>query len=106
MRRLARDVAYEIIVFDNVPEPDTRDLVTNLAADDTLNRSFLSPENILSAKGSTIAARLASPSTTHLLLLKSAIRGHDGGWRRDMLAVHKPGATAFQIQNRFGRGDG
>ena len=106
MRRLARDVAYEIVVVDNAPEPATRELVTDFAADGTLDRLFLTPENILCAKGSTIAARLASPSATHLLLLKSAIRGHDGGWLRDMRAVHKPGATAIQIQNRFGSADG
>ena len=77
MRRLARDVAYEIVVDDNVPELATRDVVTNFAADGTLDRLFLTPENILCAKGSTIGARLASPSATHVLLLNSEIAALD-----------------------------
>lgn len=106
VRRLTRDVAYEIVVVDNASEPETRELVENFVADGTIDRVFLSPENTLFAKGNNIAARLASPSATHLLLLNSDIEILDGGWLRDMLAVHKPGITACQIHEKPKRVDG
>lgn len=106
VRRLARDVAYEIVVVDNALEPDTRELVKTFAADGAIDRFFLSPENTLFAKGNNIAAKLASPSATHLLLLNSDIEIFDGGWLKDMLSVHKPGITACQIHENPKRVDG
>ena len=106
MRRLARDVAYEIVVVDNAPEPATRELVTNFAADGTLDRSFLSPENILCAKGSTDAARPASTSATHLLLLNSEISVLNGGGAGTSLPFTSPVPPPSRPRTGSGAGMG
>lgn len=106
VRKLTRDVNYEIVVVDNASEEPTREIVQQFRDEGKIDKLFLSPENTLFAKGNNIAASLASPSATHLLLLNSDIEVLDGMWLKNMLAVHRSGVTACQIHHHPRRVDG
>jgi hypothetical protein len=56
--------------------------------------------------GCRIAARKAADDSTHFLLLNSDVKIKDPNWLSDLLAVHKPGITAYGVVENPLRVDG
>ena len=89
------DVNYELIVVDNASQQTTRDLVEQLHSIGLIQRLYLCPYNSMFAEGNNIAARLASESSTHFLLLNSDVEIRNQEWLTHLLGVHKRGASAY-----------
>lgn len=97
IRAMTRDVGYELVVVDNASGIETVDLVQDYASKAMIDRLIVSRENTYFAGGNNIAARAASQSASHFLLINSDIEIRDPGWLRRLLDVHKPGITAYGI---------
>jgi glycosyltransferase involved in cell wall biosynthesis len=95
LRAKTAAVSYELIVVDNASEAPTRELVQALDAAGLIDVLQLSAYNSLFAEGNNMASRLASPGTTHFLLLNSDIEIKDAGWLQYLLNKHRQGITAF-----------
>jgi O-antigen/teichoic acid export membrane protein len=104
--RCTRDVSYELVVVDNASEQPTKDLLKRLRKEGLIhNLTFLS-YNSFFAEGNNIAAWKAADNSTHLLLLNSDVEIKAPNWLSHLLAVHKPGITAYGVVQNPLRVDG
>jgi len=106
LARYTRNVNYEIVVVDNASEQPTKNLLQRFHKEGLIhNLTFLS-YNSFFAEGNNIAARKAAEDSTHLLLLNSDVEIKDPNWLSNLLAIHKPGITAYGVVQNPLRVDG
>jgi hypothetical protein len=104
--RHTRNVNYELVVVDNASEQPSKNLLRGLHKERLIhNLTFLS-YNSFFAEGNNIAARQAAEDSTHFLLLNSDVEIKDPNWLSNLLAVHKPGITAYGVVQNPLRVDG
>jgi hypothetical protein len=97
LARFTRNVNYELVVVDNASEPRTKNLLNHLQSEGLIQQLTLLEYNSFFAGGNNIAARLAANDSTHFLLLNSDVEIKDPNWLSNLLAVHKPGITAYGV---------
>lgn len=95
--RFTRNVNYELVVVDNASEQRTKNLLKHLQREGLIQHLTLLEYNSLFAGGNNIASRLAANDSTHLLLLNSDVEMKDPNWLSNLLAVHRPGITAYGV---------
>jgi hypothetical protein len=95
--RFTRNVNYELVVVDNASEPRTKRLLNHLQTEGLVHQLTLLEYNSLFAGGNNIASRLAANDNTHLLLLNSDVEIRDPNWLSNLLAMHRPGITAYGV---------
>jgi len=93
--RLTTGIGYEVVVVDNRSRLPTRVELALLHVVGWIDALCLLPENRLFAAGNNIGSRLASPESTHVVLLNSDVEIRDPEWLAKMLACHRRGATAL-----------
>ena len=104
--RFTRNVNYELVVVDNASEQRTKKLLTHLQGEGFIQQLTLLEYNSFFAGGNNIASRQAANDSTHLLLLNSDVEIKDYNWLSNLLAVHKPGITAYGVVEEPLRVDG
>jgi hypothetical protein len=97
LARHTRNVNYELVVVDNASEQPTKNRLNQLRKEGFIQHLTLLGYNSLFAEGNNIAARQAAEDSTHLLLLNSDVEIKDPNWLSNLLAVHKPGITAYGV---------
>jgi glycosyltransferase involved in cell wall biosynthesis len=95
--RYTRNVNYELVVVDNASEQPTKNLLKRLHKEGLIHNLTLLSYNSFFAEGNNIAARQAGDDSTHLLLLNSDVEVKDPDWLSNLLAMHKPGITAYGV---------
>ena len=88
-------VDYELVVVDNASESETRDLVSRFYQDGLISTLKLLEYNSLFAKGNNIASNMASLEASHFLLLNSDVEIKDHSWLRNLVDIHRRGASSF-----------
>ena len=101
-----RGVNYELVVVDNASEQPTKNLLKRLRKEGLIHNLTLLSYNSFFAEGNNIASQKAADDSTHLLLLNSDVKIKDPNWLSHLLAVHKPGITAFGVVQNPLRVDG
>lgn len=104
--RFTRDVNYELVVVDNASGEPTKNLLRRLHREGLIQKLALLGYNSFFARGNNIAAGLAAEDSTQLLLLNSDVEIKDSNWLSNLLAVHKPGITAYGVVENPLRVDG
>ncbi|MFV2038594.1 MAG: glycosyltransferase, partial [Paracoccaceae bacterium] len=69
LRRLTRDVDYELVVVDNASQTATVKLLQAYKENAEIDTLILNQSNTLFAAGNNIAARAAQTRASHFLLL-------------------------------------
>jgi glycosyltransferase involved in cell wall biosynthesis len=101
-----RNVNYELVVIDNASDEPTKHRLNHLQEAGLIHHLMLLDYNSFYAGGNNIAARLAAGDSTHLLLLNSDVEIKHPDWLSNLLAVHKPGITAYGVVEHPLRVDG
>jgi glycosyltransferase involved in cell wall biosynthesis len=104
--RYTRNVNYELVVVDNASEQPTKDRLNQLHREGLIQHLVLLGYNSFFAAGNNIAARQAAQDSAHFLLLNSDVEIKDSNWLSNLLAVHKPGITAYGVVEAPLRVDG
>jgi len=104
--RCTRDVDYELVVVDNASESPTKDLLKRLQHEGLIQHLALLGYNSFFARGNNIAAQNTAPDSTHLLLLNSDVEIRNPHWLSNLLMAHKPGITAYGVEENPLRVDG
>lgn len=97
LTRYTRNVHYELVVVDNASGQPTKDRLKHLHQEGLIQHLTFLPHNSFFAGGNNIAARQAATDSTYLLLLNSDVEIKDPRWLSNLLAVHKPGITAYGV---------
>lgn len=95
VRRTA-GVDFEIVVVDNDSNLRTRLFWTAQRFLGRINRLALLDRNTFFAEGNNIGVAMAARDATHLLLLNTDCEVLNPAWLRQMLAVHREGATGLR----------
>lgn len=90
-----KGVDYELIVVDNGSRLPTKVYLAWVSVRGKIEYLVTPRENLYFARGNNVGASLASPDSTHVLLLNSDIRINSGDWLTVLLGHHRQGATAF-----------
>jgi glycosyltransferase involved in cell wall biosynthesis len=104
--QFTHNVNYELVVVDNASEQLTKNLLERLHKEGLIHNITLLSYNSFFAEGNNLAARKAADDSTHLLLLNSDVKIQDPNWLSNLLAVHKPGITAYGVVENPLRVDG
>jgi len=97
LARHTRNVHYELVVVDNASEQPTKDCLKHLHRGRLIQHVTFLEYNSFFAGGNNIAAQQAGADSTHFLLLNSDVEIKDPKWLSNLLAVHKPGITAYGV---------
>jgi len=95
--RYTRNVNYELVVVDNASDRPTTDCLKRLQSEGHIQHLTMLGYNSFFAGGNNIAARHAATDCSHLLLLNSDVEIRHPNWLSNLLAVHKPGITAYGV---------
>lgn len=106
LAKYTRNIPYELIVVDNASEPTTRNLLDRLSKENLISRVLYLEHNSLFAGGNNIAARMASPDSSHLLLLNSDVKVKDSQWLKRLVDNHNPGISSYGVCENPLRVDG
>lgn len=106
VRKHTKNIPYELLVLDNLSQPETRALVTRLKDEGMIDKMRLLDRNSLFAEGNNLTADMASPAATHYLLLNSDIEVKHDDWLSHLLSVHKRGITSYGVAADPDRVDG
>jgi hypothetical protein len=104
--RHTRNVDYELVVVDNASEPPTKSVLNHLHKEGLIQHLTLLEYNSFFAGGNNIASRHTADDATHVLLLNGDVEIKDPDWLSNLLAVHKPGITAYGVVESPMRVDG
>ncbi len=84
------------MVIDNASGDETKEIVKRYSEKGAITKLKLLDYNSLFAKGNNIASSMASPSSTHFLLLNSDVEIKHPDWLRRLLDNHKRGASSLE----------
>jgi glycosyltransferase involved in cell wall biosynthesis len=106
LARYTRNVNYELVVIDNASNQPTKDVLKQLRNEGLIHSLTLLDYNSFFAGGNNLAARRAAHDSTHFLLLNSDVEIKDPNWLSNLLALHRPGITAYGLSENPLRVDG
>lgn len=109
LRKTQTDIPYELIVLDNHSNQTTRQLLRVLHKLGWIDQLYLNSQNDLFARGNNLASQLASPDTTHYLLLNSDIKVTDPKWLDRLIQECSPQTAVVSyaaVKNAPVRADG
>ena len=103
-----KGVDYELIVVDNHSRWYTRSLLKRLKRRGCIDVIQWNRKNLLFAKGNNIGSRMASPESTHLLLINSDVEVRDDSWLKRLLDLCPEGGICAYgvVENEPVRVDG
>jgi glycosyltransferase involved in cell wall biosynthesis len=104
--RYTRNINYELVVVDNASQHATKNLLKKLWNEGVIHSLTLLDYNSFFAGGNNFAARRAAHDRTHFLLLNSDVEIKHPNWLSNLLALHRPGITAYGVVENPLRVDG
>lgn len=103
-----KGVTYELIVVDNHSRLPTRLLLRKLKKKGYIDFIQWNKKNLLFARGNNIGSRMASPESTHLLLINSDVEVRNDLWLKRLLDLCPGGGICAYgvVENAPVRADG